>query len=72
MREQIRIAVSACVAKPETEKRIRESMALGEKLGVTSTPTFFINGRKVVGFGNSTPYEVVKAIVDFNLSSPAK
>jgi len=58
--------VAACTTKPETEKHIRESMALGEKLGVDSTPTFFINGRKVIGFGNTTPYEVVKAIVDFN------
>jgi len=64
--------VSACVAKPETEKRVRESLALGEKLGVTSTPTFFINGRKVVGFGNNTPYEVVKAIVDYWVTPPAK
>src|SRR5664279_4567635 len=61
--------VTACVAKPETEKRVRESIALGEKLGVNSTPTFFINGRKVVGFGNNTPYEVVKAIVEYNLNS---
>ena len=65
-------AVSACVVKPETEKRVRESLALGTKLGVTSTPTFFINGRKVVGFGNNTPYEVVKAMVDYNLNSVAK
>ncbi len=65
-------AVLACTAKPETEKRIRESIALGDKLGVTSTPTFFINGRKVIGFGNNTPYEVVKAIVEFNLNAPAK
>ena len=64
--------VSACAAKTETEKRVRESMALGEKLGVTSTPTFFINGRKVVGFGNTTPYDVVKAIVDFNVKSAGK
>jgi len=59
--------VAACVAKPETLARVRQSIALGEKLGVNSTPTFFINGRKVVGFGNNTPYEVVKAIVEFNL-----
>jgi len=65
-------AVSACVVTPETEKRVRESIALGTKLGVTSTPTFFINGRKVAGFGNNTPYEVVKAMVDFNLSGSAK
>ena len=64
--------VAACVAKPETEKRVRESIALGDKLGVNSTPTFFINGRKVVGFGNNTPYEVVKAIVEYNANTPAK
>src|SRR5215472_10175647 len=64
--------VAACSATPETAKRVHESMALGEKLGVNSTPTFFINGRKVVGFGNNTPYEVVKAIVDFNVKSAGK
>lgn len=64
--------VSACVATPETEKRVRASITLGEKLGVTSTPTFFIGGRKIAGFGSNTPYEVVKAIVDFNLKNPAK
>lgn len=59
--------VAACVAKPATEKHVRDSIAFGQSLGVNSTPTFFINGRKVVGFGNSTPYEVVKAIVEYNL-----
>jgi protein-disulfide isomerase len=59
-------AVSACAAKPETEKRVRASIALGEKLNVNSTPTFYINGRKVAGFVN-TPYEAVKAMVDFEL-----
>ena len=66
------VAIAACVAKPETEKRVRESMALATKLNVTSTPTFFINGRKVVGFANNTPYEVVKAMVDFNVNSATK
>jgi len=59
-------AVSACAAKPETEKRVRESMALGEKLNVNSTPTFFINGRRVSGFVN-TPYDALKAMVDYDL-----
>jgi protein-disulfide isomerase len=63
-------AVAACVAKPETEKRVRESMALAEKLDVTSTPTFFINGRRIVGFSaNSTPYDAVKAMVDFDVAN---
>jgi protein-disulfide isomerase len=59
-------AASACAAKPETEKRVRDSLALGEKLNVNSTPTFFINGRKVSGFVN-TPYETIKAMVDYDL-----
>ena len=66
------VAIAACSAKPETEKRVRESLALGEKLGVNSTPTFFINGRKVVGFGTTTPYDVVKLIVDYNVSTAGK
>ena len=62
--------VSACVAKPETEKRVRESMKLGEQLDVTSTPTFFINGRRIVGFSaNSVPYDAVKEMVDYELTS---
>ena len=48
-------AVAACIDQPETEKRVQESIALGQKLGVTSTPTFFINGRKV---GNFREYAV--------------
>lgn len=59
-------AVSACAAKPETEKRVRDSIALGDKLGVSSTPTFFINGRKVATF-MSTPYEAIKAMVDYDV-----
>jgi protein-disulfide isomerase len=66
-------AVAACVAKPETETRVRDSIALAEKLDVTSTPTFFINGRRLVGFSStSAPYDAVKAMVDFEVANPAK
>ncbi|HZP22442.1 MAG TPA: thioredoxin domain-containing protein [Terriglobales bacterium] len=59
--------VAACAAKPETEKRVRDSMTLAEKLDVTSTPTFFINGRRLVGFSTTNvPYEAVKAMVDYD------
>ena len=65
-------AVSACVAQPETEKRIRQSIALGEKVGVNSTPTFYINGRRLAGFGSNVPYDVVKEMVDFEISNVGK
>ena len=64
-------AISACVAKPETEQQVRASIALGEKLSVTATPTFFINGRKVQSFIN-TPYEVIKSMVDYDLAHPVQ
>ncbi len=65
--------VAACVAKPETEKRVRDSIALAEKLDVTSTPTFFINGRRLVGFSSTgTPYDAVKSMVDFEVTNPGK
>jgi protein-disulfide isomerase len=64
-------AVAACVAKPETEKRVRDSIALAEKLDVTSTPTFFINGRRLVGFSNNNPpYDAVKEMVDYEIANP--
>jgi protein-disulfide isomerase len=61
--------VAACVAKPDTEKRVNDSVALGQKLDVNSTPTFFINGRRVVGFSSpQTPYDAVKAMVDYEVT----
>jgi protein-disulfide isomerase len=62
--------VAACVAKPETQKRVDESIALGQRLDVNSTPTFFINGRRVVGFSSpQTPYDAVKAMVDYEAAN---
>ncbi len=63
--------VAACIALPETEKRVRDSLALGEKLSVTSTPTFFVEGRKIANFVN-TPDDVIKSMVDYDINNPAK
>ncbi|HUI84225.1 MAG TPA: thioredoxin domain-containing protein [Candidatus Binatia bacterium] len=63
-------AVAACTTKAETAKRVQDSIALAEKLDVTSTPTFFINGRRLVGFSNNTtPYDAVKAMVDYEVAN---
>jgi len=55
--------VAACAAKPETVARVEHSVALGKSLGVNSTPTMFLNGRKLSAGG--LPYEVLQKLVGF-------
>ena len=57
--------MAACAAKPETQSRVEASIALGKSVGVTGTPTLFINGRSV---GATAPLETLKKIVDFAIS----
>jgi protein-disulfide isomerase len=53
--------IAACAAKPETTSRVEKSVALGKALDVNSTPTIFVNGRKLP----AVPYEVLVKLVDF-------
>ncbi len=55
--------VATCAAEPATAARVRKSLALGKDLGITGTPTLFVNGRKIANV-NGLPYEVLKAMVD--------
>jgi len=50
-------------AKPHDEE-IHASIDSGQELGVQSTPTFFINGRRVIG---AKTYEELKEIIDAEL-----
>jgi protein-disulfide isomerase len=45
--------------------RIRRDQALMASLGATGTPTFFVNGRKVVG---AVPFERIRVVVDEELA----
>ena len=36
------------MAAPETEKKIQEDMKLAAQIGVTGTPTFFMNGKRMM------------------------
>jgi protein-disulfide isomerase len=38
-----------CIADPKTQEQVRQSIAEGRALDVTSTPTTFVDGRKMVG-----------------------
>jgi protein-disulfide isomerase len=52
--------LKACVQKSD-ESAVRSSMAEGDKLGVDSTPTLFINGEKVSGV---IPETAMHSIID--------
>jgi protein-disulfide isomerase len=56
--------ISACVQSPDTYVRIQKSIDLAKSVQVTSTPTLFVNGRKVAQLVGA-PYETVKQIVQF-------
>lgn len=57
-------SAQACAAKPETEAKVQKSIDLGLSVGVNSTPTLFIEGRRVLGINNEA-LPSLKAMIDF-------
>jgi protein-disulfide isomerase len=53
-------AFGACLVSKRHDKEIHAGLEMGQKLGVNSTPTFFINGRRLIG---ARPYEDFEAIL---------
>ena len=53
-----------CVKNNETAKEVQEDMKVAESIGVNSTPTFFVNGKRVAG---ALPFEQFKSIIDAEL-----
>lgn len=56
--------VAVCASKPDTKTRIERSLSLGQEVGVTGTPTLFINGRHI-GNVTAVPFDVLKGMVEF-------
>jgi protein-disulfide isomerase len=56
---------AACVKSKQHDNAIVDGQDAGRTLGVDSTPTMFINGRRVAG---AQPYEVVAAVIDDELA----
>ena len=55
-------ATAACAAQPATRQKVEQNIALGKEVGVTGTPTLFINGRAT---NLGVPEPVLKQIVDY-------
>jgi protein-disulfide isomerase len=62
--------IQACAESPETSARIDRSYALGTSIGVTGTPTIYVNGR-LVGNPKAVPYEALKAVINFEADQAA-
>ncbi|HET9836718.1 MAG TPA: thioredoxin domain-containing protein [Candidatus Angelobacter sp.] len=60
--------LQACVQKQD-ESAVRASMAEGDKLGVDSTPTLFINGERFTGV---IPEQELRAVLDRSLADSAQ
>lgn len=54
-----------CMDEKRFAKAVEEDMAYGNKIGVRSTPTFFVNGKAVQG---AQPIEAFKEIIEEELS----
>lgn len=61
----------ACMESGRYAARIQASAIEAQRLGVPSTPTFYIGGRLHVGAG-AVHYDWLKAVLDSMSSSPAK
>jgi len=56
--------IAVCAATSDTKARIEKSIALGQGVGVTGTPTVFINGRRIANV-TQVPENILKGIVEF-------
>jgi protein-disulfide isomerase len=56
--------LGACIDNKETEPDVDKSVAQGRDLGVNSTPTLFINGRRI---DKTIDWPSLKSIVDFEI-----
>ncbi len=54
-----------CLDSGKHAANVRADYELGEKMGVNSTPTIYINGRSLVG---AQPFEQFKLIIDEELA----
>ncbi len=58
------LKLSGCMSDPAATAAVEASLGEGRAVGVTSTPTLFVNGRKMAG---SVKWEQLKAVIDYEL-----
>lgn len=58
-----------CLDNKETDGEVAKDLSLATKLALNSTPTLFVNGRKL---GGNLPWESLKRIIDLELAYQEK
>jgi protein-disulfide isomerase len=58
------IQLAACVENKATEQEVARNQSEGRALGINSTPTLFINGRRLVG---GVPWQQMKPILEHEI-----
>jgi protein-disulfide isomerase len=59
----------SCLDSSKFAERVRDGVAMGTRLGVSSTPTIFVNGRMLAG---AYPYETFVTVIDEELEKLKK
>jgi protein-disulfide isomerase len=62
-------AFEQCLDSSKHQAVVKAAFESGEKLGVNSTPTIYVNGRPLIG---AQPYEVFKQVIDEELARVGK
>ena len=57
--------LATCAAGPEARQEVDRTIALGDALKLTATPTVFVNGRRMVG---TVPMDDLKMVVDHEIA----
>lgn len=62
--DNLNVDIRSCVENSEMADEVNADMTAGRGYGVTGTPSFFINGKKLVG---AWPYEVFESVIESEL-----
>lgn len=62
-------AFDACLDSGKYASTVQKGSELGDKMGVNSTPTLYVNGRPILG---AMPFEMFKQVIDEELARAGK
>ncbi|MBX4211336.1 MAG: DsbA family protein [Candidatus Yanofskybacteria bacterium] len=63
---EIGLSIDQCIDTAQFKDEVAKDLADGTKVTVSGTPTFYINGKQIVG---AQPYQVFKQLIDEELAA---